>query len=297
MKSIHAEEYQHTATSCVCCGSEQLSRSPAILMPFLAHRIYGWEPVQIDESWGLRTIPQGIAYSLCNSLLCEQCGLLFLDIRFSDSEMMRLYENYRDNEYTLLREKYEPGYTERNEALLEGMSYIGDVESFLQPYLPKTIRVLDWGGDTGVNTPFKESASNTIHIYDISGVETFGLFPKVSKQTAAKNDYDLIVCSNVLEHVPLPRKVLREIKAIMRPTTILYVEVPLENLAKEYLDGVKLLEKKRHWHEHINFFNQGALEALMASVGLSLLSIVSHDIQIESKSYTVFMLACMQSEA
>jgi len=75
-------------------------------------------------------------------------------------------------------------------------------------------------------------------------------------------------------------------------------DIPIiENLAKEYLDGVKLLEKKRHWHEHINFFNQGALEALMASVGLSLLSIVSHDIQIESKSYTVFMLACMHGEA
>ncbi len=266
-------------------------------MPFMAQRIYSWEPALIDESWGLKTIPQGIAYSLCNSLLCEQCGLLFMDIRFSDSEMMRLYDNYRDSEYTLLREKYEPGYTERNKALLEGMSYIGDVESFLQPYLPKTMRVLDWGGDTGVNTPFKESASNTIHIYDISGVETFGLFPKVSKQTAAKNDYDLIVCSNVLEHVPFPRKVLREIKAIMRPTTVLYIEVPLENLVKEYLDGVKLLRKKRHWHEHINFFNQSALEALMVSVGLSLLSIVSHDIQIESKSYTVFMLACVHSES
>ena len=292
MKAIHAAEYQHTATSCVCCGNDQLSRSPPILMPFIAQRIYGWEPAQIDESWGLKTIPQGIAYSLCNSLLCEQCGLLFLDIRFSDSEMMRLYENYRDNEYTILREKCEPGYTIRNKALLAGMAYIGDVENFLRPYLPKNVRVLDWGGDTGVNTPFKESDANTIHIYDISGVDSFGRFQKVSKHTAANNSYDLIVCSNVLEHVPFPFKELAHIKSIMGPATVLYIEVPLENLVKVYQGGVKLLEKKRHWHEHINFYSRTSLEMLLACSGLSLLGLQVHDVEFEGKSHSLFMLVC-----
>lgn len=266
-------------------------------MPFIAHRIYGWEPALIDESWGLQTIANGSVYSLCNSLLCHQCGLLFLDIRFSDSELSLLYHNYRDEAYTELREHYEPGYRERNKAFVNGTNYMHEVEKFLQLHLPSTLSILDWGGDTGVNTPFKDNFSNAIHIYDISGVETFGLFPKVSKITAAQNSYDLIVCSNVLEHVSFPRRVLGEIKTFMSPTTVLYIEVPLENLVKEYFGGEQLLKHKRHWHEHINFFSQNSLEKIVAEAALSLLDFKVQDIESEGKVYSQFMLACRLSES
>jgi SAM-dependent methyltransferase len=289
---MHSEEHSHTAATCVCCGSDQFIRSPAILMPFIAQRIYGWEPALIDESWELRTIPQGIAYPLCNSLLCEQCGLLFLDIRFSDNELARLYRNYRDEVYIQLREHYEPGYRKRNKEILHGINYMQDIEAFLRQHLPTTLSILDWGGDTGVNTPFKGNPSNAIHIYDISGVEALGRFPKVSKQSAAQNSYDLIVCSNVLEHVPYPHRLLGEIKAIMRPKTILYLEVPFENLLKKYEGGVNLVTKKRHWHEHINFFSRNSLEVLVSEAGLSLLSFQIQDIESEGKTCSQFMLAC-----
>jgi hypothetical protein len=39
----------------------KLLHSPAILMPFLAKRIFNHEPVEITEKWGLRDIPRGIA--------------------------------------------------------------------------------------------------------------------------------------------------------------------------------------------------------------------------------------------
>jgi hypothetical protein len=64
-------------------------------MPFVAHRVFGWEPVEITEDWGLKTINNGMAYSVRNSLLCDNCGHLFLDIRFNESEMNSLYEGYR----------------------------------------------------------------------------------------------------------------------------------------------------------------------------------------------------------
>ena len=290
------EKFDHVASICVCCGATQLLRSSAVLMPFIAHRVYQWEPALIDDSWALQTISSGHAYALCNSLLCIQCKLLFLDIRFSEREMGRLYKNYRDDIYTALRDRYEPGYRSRNEGLVHGINYLQDVEAFLQPHLPNTVRVLDWGGDTGVNTPFKASAANAVDIYDISGIETTGRLRKVSKETAAQNCYDLIVCSNVLEHVPYPRRVLAEIKEFMRPTTVLYLEVPLENHVKEYAGGPDLLSKKRHWHEHINFFSHGALEALVRGSGLSLLNFHVQDIVSAGKPYSQFMLACALKE-
>ena len=288
----HIEEYAHTTSNCVCCGGNRISRSSAILMPFIAHRIYQWEPALIDESWGLQTIPNGRAYSLCNSLLCDQCGLLFLDIRFTDGELALLYRNYRDEAYTALRELYEPGYRKRNEGIAKGMNYLNKVEEFLQPLLPAQMRVLDWGGDTGINTPFKSKGANTIHVYDISDIETTGGVRKVCKETVTQNSYDLIVCSNVLEHVPFPRRLLGEIRTAMTPTTVLYIEVPLENLRKKFIAGKQLLGKKRHWHEHINFFSRPSLEALVSSVGLSLQKFQILDILCDGQSYSQYMLSC-----
>lgn len=267
-------------------------RSPAILMPFIANRVYQWVPALIDASWGLQTIPHGIAYPLCSSLLCRQCGLLFLDIRFSDSEMGRLYQNYRDEAYTALRDHYEPGYRARNGRLLHGIGYMKEVEVFLSPYLPDTLRVLDWGGDTGVNTPFKSGAGNTIHIYDISGQETVGKLHKVSLQTAKQYAYDLVVCSNVLEHVPYPRQLIAQILGLMSPTTVLYIEVPLESLVKAHSDTTQLLQHKRHWHEHINFFSKASIEALISVMGLKLLNYRQLDVQNSERPYTQLLIAC-----
>ena len=110
--------------NCICCGSEDLLNSPAILMPFVSHRVFNWRPIVIDETWGLNTISNGKAYSICNTLCCVNCGLIYLDYRFSDSEMSNLYKNYRDEEYVNLRDYYEPGYKERNKLILNGNNYI-----------------------------------------------------------------------------------------------------------------------------------------------------------------------------
>src|SRR5665647_1136619 len=109
-KIILPPQRERIASSCVICGSCALKKSPAILMPFVAHRTFGWEPVEITDDWGLKTIRNGMAYSICNSIQCSNCGLLFLDIRFNESEMNSLYDGYREKQYTELREKYEPGY-------------------------------------------------------------------------------------------------------------------------------------------------------------------------------------------
>lgn len=263
---------ERIATNCVACGSSRLRKSPAILMPFVAHRALGWAPVEIDESWGLRTIPSGNAYSICNSVGCEDCGMLFLDIRFSDAEMGALYHGYREEEYTALRDHYEPGYRARNETLNAGDSYIPHVEGFLSAFLPDRIRVLDWGGDTGMNTPLKARA-DLFHIYDISARDAVAGATIVGLDTARDTRYDLIVCSNVLEHVPFPRELLADIKACMGPETVLYVEVPHEELVRRHGGEADLCTRKRHWHEHVNFFGWTSLRAMLEGAGFEILGL------------------------
>jgi hypothetical protein len=283
------------ATACVCCGCSSIAKSPAVLMPFVADRAFGWAPVNIDSSWGLQTIPEGRAYSLCNSLFCRDCGLIFLDIRFDDGALSRLYTGYRDEEYTLMREAYEPGYRIRNEGFQHCISYLDDVENFLRPLLPKTLSVLDWGGDTGVNTPFKYGG-NSIHVFDISEVESIPGVSRVNLEEALEHSYDLVVCSNVLEHTPYPVVMLSEISKVMNRNSVLYLEVPYEVHMRTYTTGTERLLAKRHWHEHVNFFTDRALQSLVQSSGFEVIKFEDKKISSTESEFYQFFVACKLAE-
>jgi hypothetical protein len=274
---------------CVCCGSHNIKSAPAILMPFVAHRAFGWEPIEINEEWGLKTINNGTAYSICKSLYCQECGFLFLDIRFSESELNHIYHDYRGEDYNNLREKYEPGYTLRNDSLNSGISYIGDIETFLEPHLKKPITILDWGGDTGKNTPFKDKAI-TLDIYDISEKPVLSGFRIVDKEDVFSSAYALICCSHVLEHVPYPSEVLLEITKAMNNDTIVYLEVPFEDVVR--LNKNDLHHKKKHWHEHINFFSKKSLTKLVGNAGLTILSSKTTEVTAGGNLTHIFQLAC-----
>jgi len=257
---------ERIAIECLCCGGDNLKSSPAILMPFVAHRTFGWQPVNIDDTWGLRTIKNGHAYSICKSLYCDNCGFLFLDIRFSENEVKTLYFEYRGDEYNALREFYEPGYAARNLNIsVDEFTYIEKIEEFLQEHLLFPISILDWGGDSGETTPF-ESRRKELDIYDISDNSVIHGATKITKEDAYLKKYDLIVCSNVLEHVPFPSELLLDIVKIMNEESVLYIEVPLENIMLN--NELDLHLKKKHWHEHVNFFSEQSLYRLTADVGL-----------------------------
>lgn len=280
---------ERTASQCVCCGGVKLDSSPAILMPFIAHRIFGWAPVVIDEFWGLKTIANGTAYTICKSLYCLNCGFLFLDMRFSDKELDALYTGYRDQAYTDLRESYEPGYTERNDFLKSGVPYIEEIEQFLAPHVQLPVSILDWGGDTGKNTPFKRN-NTSIDIYDISNKAVLPSASIVSKEEAFSKQYDLVVCCNVLEHVPYPSIIIEDIKHTMNARSVLYIEVPYEDLMRTTSTNPHL--KKKHWHEHINFFSEQSLIQLIQNCGLEVLAINKLCTEKKTNSAYVFQLAC-----
>lgn len=279
------------ASHCICCGGGALASSPAVLMPFVAHRTFGWEPVVIDESWGLSTIRSGHAYSVCRSLACETCGTLFLDIRFSPDELANLYRDYRGEAYTRLRERYEPGYTARNAQLNAGVGYLGAVERFLAPLLAGPVRLLDWGGDTGENTPFKRQAQ-VFDIFDISDKAVMAGARRVTREQAEAGDYSLVVCSNVLEHVPFPLDLLMEIRPSLSADTVLYIEVPFEALMHGSMDARARGLQKRHWHEHVNFFTEAGLRRLVGQAGLEVLAFEVLSVDSGGRPADLFQVAC-----
>lgn len=282
------------AERCICCAGDRLRSSPAVLMPFVAHRVFGWEPVEITQAWGMQTLRLGMAYPLCNSVQCEACGALFLDMRFSDAEMDRLYSGYRGPEYTAQRERFEPGYASRNSLLMERAAYLPQVEAIIAPHLSGPPHVLDWGGDTGLNTPFRDSAAS-VSVFDISGLTMAEGVTAMDRAGLAGADFDLVVCSNVLEHVPRPAGLLDDIGAVMTPRTLLYLEIPLEAHVAENPGVANLAAGKKHWHEHVNFFTEPALRALITRSGLVVVHLEVIETEIYGRLGRQFCVLCRRA--
>ncbi len=258
------------AWECVCCGSGRLAGSPAVLMPFVASRVFSHQPVEITAEWGLRDLRPGMAYSLCKSLHCLDCGLLFLDWRFTDAQMAALYRGYRDAEYTRQRDRFEAGYAVRAaQEFHVRHTYIAAVESWLAPWLPERPAVLDFGGGDGINSPFL-GRSALLHVHDVSGVAVMEGATPIQPDAIALAQYDLVTSCQVLEHVPFPLDLLESMLPALGPSTLLYLEVPREPLMRSA--GPGLAQLKRHWHEHINFFSESSLQRLCERAGLAVLA-------------------------
>jgi 2-polyprenyl-3-methyl-5-hydroxy-6-metoxy-1,4-benzoquinol methylase len=279
------------AKQCICCGGSELKRTPAILMPFVAQRVFGYEPVSITPEWGLRDVQTGVAYVICHSVQCADCEVLFLDMRFDDEELASLYANYRDDEYTSLRIRYEPGYRDTRNSYIRRAQYIEEIESFLRPYAPVAPKVLDWGGDTGLNTPLLREASR-VDVYDISNRPVIEGVHAVDLGTAKRTKYDLITCCQVLEHVAYPLEIITELASMMNAGTLLYLEVPYEAIMRSHRGSTNLHRQKRHWHEHINFFSETSIRSMLAQAGLELIELKSFEITLETREGCVLSALC-----
>ncbi|MDD1974999.1 class I SAM-dependent methyltransferase [Pseudomonas tussilaginis] len=261
------------ARHCICCAGDRLDKSAAVLMPFVAQRVFGHEPVEITADWGLRDLRQGMAYTLCNSLQCQDCGALFLDYRFTDEQMAALYHNYRDDVYNAQRIRFEPGYANVVPHYHQRAAYLDEVEAWLAPHLPEAPAVLDWGGDTGINSLFRER-NRLLHIHDISGVDLVPGAERVDFERIGQNQYDLVTCSQVLEHVSFPQEMVARMLPALSPNTLMYLEVPHEALVREHPGSLELAPLKRHWHEHINFYSEDAMRRLLERLGLVVVDVL-----------------------
>lgn len=226
---------------CPCCGAKVPPGIRARIAPFISQRVFD------NKVWE------------CKTLCCPRCDLVFSDFRFSKRELTRLYLGYRGREYTDTRMQIEPEYADKIKSFVHP-EQIEEVESFIFGFMPYPKTLLDWGGGDGANTPFPGSKR---YIYNIDPSPPKEGIVKTSLWKAHRH-YDLIVCSNVLEHTNYPLKTLKTIKRFMGRSTILFIEVPCENL----VFNEKPYYEKIHWHEHINFFFPKSIVELLTRAGL-----------------------------
>jgi hypothetical protein len=273
-------------SACPICGSRELRHAThAIVAPFLARRIWG------REAFGVSLVR------------CNACEFLFFNPRMESAEEARLYCGYRGADYLKARQAAEPWYTARfnqnlaNPAFLELRKAM--VARILQGYLPgdRSCKVLDFGGSHGelVSGLLPNCSS---FVYDISGVEPLdGVTACLDLADCRRREFDLILCSNVLEHIGFPQTTVLQICQMAAPQTFIWIEVPqetplhwdprLRRLVQEALLlalrprlGLSLLRPGMlHWmHEHVNFFNRKSLQELLRRSGCEVLDADTYEI-------------------
>ena len=78
----------------------------------------------------------------------------------------------------------------------------------------------------------------------------------------------------------------------MTEGTLLYLEIPLEDIIRLAGDDPHHRLKKRHWHEHINFFTEQALRALVKSCELEVVAFDTMNVDADGKSAWMLQMAC-----
>ncbi len=270
-------------SKCVVCDGEIRQLRPALVAPFLARRIWGRPPFCVDL------------------VGCKTCGFRFYNPRLDASEECRLYSGYRSDEYQRMRQASEPWYTVSFNAGLASPTFYEDRRRMLRATLSKHVqmreikRVLDYGGGRGdLVCGLIDGA--TAFVYDISGMPAAdGVTPTTDPRAC---NSDLIINSNVLEHVGFPQTLMREILEATPPGKLVFLEVPCESpfglarIAKRVAQiGIMTLTQPTlarsvvrpsslyMMHEHINYYTEPSLAALMRCCGLSVLNAGSYDLR------------------
>jgi len=210
-------------------------------------------------------------------LHCDDCGFIASRIRFTNEEEANLYKDYRGEEYTRMRLQCEPKYKTSS---IFNTNYIKDrLEFITQMIVPnidsnKINSVLDYGGDTGELIPsvFTKAIK---YVYDISGAEPLAGIKKFNP-VIDKGPIDFIMCCQVLEHKSDMDELINVLKSYMVTDSWIYIEVPAYRNPPpaDIIIG-----------EHINFFNEQSLVAILDRHGIRAIDI--------TKNYTLGAIAVL----
>ena len=150
------------------------------------------------------------------------------------------------------------------------------------PGFPK--KILDVGCASGwfiskISKKFPKAKCYGIDIYDKGIKYAKKIYPKIEFKVAdahkipyKKNTFDLVICTEVLEHLDNPKSAILEIKRVLKKGGVAVIELDSGNL----LFSIVWYLWRKFWgkvwnHSHLHSFNVAKLEQMILSCGLKIL--------------------------
>ena len=194
-------------------------------------------------------------------ILCNNCGLLYQYTPEPIESLSNIYDNiYEENPREIQKKYY---WKKRMKAFFD------DIDK----YIKKPGHLLDFGCSYGLLMEYFiakgwEATGIDISENAISHARSKGLkcYLKLENITS-KDKFDVIVMSNVLEHLKEPIDTLRRVKDLLSKEGIIYIRVPnaesiiFPNRRQSFIGDLKP-------HEHLFYFNKDTLALLFKKVGL-----------------------------
>lgn len=261
------------AGECIVCGSGEVETHPGLVAPFLAKRI--WKKKAFRSSL----------------LHCKNCDFQHFTPRLSDAEEAALYLDYRGHTYQQERHESEPWYTSKLNASLYSPEAMHARRTIVGEILRNNLKVefirsvLDFGGGRGELVDGLIPNTENF-VYYIAKVGTLPGVTALELGDARK--VDLVLCSNVFEHVASPRRLLQQIVSFMKAGSYVFIEVPNESPLRAKVKAKRVaqfgilmalrtrlaLQLARFgtlnvMHEHLNFYQFSSLRRLIDSEGLT----------------------------
>lgn len=202
---------------------------------------------------------------------CKNCGFMYSRFLPSDHFLRKLYDEVISADKCLSGSENLPAYSAK-------LSFLSKLLHLAHPQ--KVVKALDFGCGIGVSLRLLSALnieavgyepSNYRHIY----TSQKGI--KVAKELSElKNHgpFQIIICDNVLEHLPHPVKTIDLFSSLSVPGTILFLSVPnfdkksIKREVKKIKNGEEISMALNPW-EHLNYFNIEQLDQMLSKYNFS----------------------------
>jgi SAM-dependent methyltransferase len=149
--------------------------------------------------------------------------------------------------------------------------------------IPTTLSVLDAGSGDGINIEFLESILKSLRLqpsiiatdYNLLRLHRINRKDTVSRIQAdlscmpfRDRQFDLILCSHVLEHIPGARTAMNELSRLVKATGVVIVAVPNEGCAAAWLRNHVFQRSILSSTDHVHFLTERSLKRLGDEGGL-----------------------------
>lgn len=212
---------------------------------------------------------------------CLNCGLVFQNTKYNDSEISDYYNNDYFQTNSLDSEKKQTAEEHFNSRLATIEPIKKDIVKVISENFSYKPNILELGASTGELLHVLSSFANIL-----TGIElneefcTFGndkleknitMIPKDINNIEFNEKYDLIISNYTLDHLVNPIETLRKLKTVMEQRGVMYLLVPNRDEALNYYASpdTEGCYQSFFWHKaHMFYFTKDTFEKALSKVGL-----------------------------
>jgi 2-polyprenyl-3-methyl-5-hydroxy-6-metoxy-1,4-benzoquinol methylase len=197
---------------------------------------------------------------------CERCGHVFMNPQYSSAQIAELYTDRDTADLTAIYSRIAASESVR-------LEYLRKLD-LLESVAPSRGRLLDFACGSGAFFEVAQSRGWDAHGSELGewarhAAQARGLknlhIGSLTDLQFESDSFDVVYAAQVFEHLSAPKNELSEIKRILKPDGLLYVDVPNYRTLSIVLnrDDFMLNEPP----QHVNYFTSRALTQLLSSAG------------------------------